>query len=286
MDKKTITIIVLAVLLSLCFLWGAWGNQYYKVYRADLYTADKEIAELKSTLEQSEAVGTKATRLAEDIKSQLVKTRKELASLDQVKQTLELKLTELADSKKKQLAGKDVTLAEFIKNSDDYIFNLGKQLTALEAELLEKEQLLANFHIKCEEAITKTMESKAKAPLVIDEVEVDMVIAETADGDYETKVAIEEITIDDETKQEIRMLQAQIIGLERIVEERDNVIEELVNALDKIVINRDVLLSRIGDQNDALRELHEDRRNMAKALTEKNKQIAYIEEQLEAATIR
>ncbi len=282
MDKKTIAIIVLVVSLSLCFLWGAWANQHYEMYRADLHAAEKRIVELESSVEQCEAVAVKVTRL-----------EKEQAALHQVKQALKLKLAEQEAGMEKKIAGKDATLAEFTRSAEDYILNLQQQLRAMETQLLEQEQTLDNFHIKCEEAITKAIElEKAATPVLGDEVKIDSEEEKVAVDKievYEPEIVdtvIEEITINEKTRQEIRMLQAQIIGLERIVEERDNVIEELSNALDKIVINRDVLLSRIGDQNDTLRELREDSRAMAKGLTEKNKQLADIQEQLEAAGIQ
>lgn len=267
MDKKNIIIIVLAVLLSLCFLWGAWGNQYHKIYRADLHDAEEKITALQLAAEQSETIIAKEAKLTQEIRQQLLETKEELATLSLVRQDLELRLTEQKTDMENKIAGKDAALLEFRINSEEYIFGLREELAAMAMALVEKEQLLDAFHLKCEEAILEATERAMEVPVVTDEVQI-----------KEREVMAGNAV----TGQEINMLRAQIIGMKKIITERDNVIDYLNNSLDKIIINRDVLLGKIGDQNDALRGLYEDNRTMVKKLAEKNRQIADIQEQLQA----
>lgn len=172
MDKKNIIIIVLVVLLGLCFLWGAWGNQHHKIYRADLHAAEEKIAALKSAAQQYEAVIARADKLEEAVQvkeQQLHQAGEELVSLNQANQALEDRLAEQEAAREKLIADKNALLAEFTKDTESYIAGLQEQLTETKKALLEKEQLLAQFHLKCEEAIIKALENQREEIAVAEE---------------------------------------------------------------------------------------------------------------------
>jgi len=80
--------------------------------------------------------------------------------------------------------------------------------------------------------------------------------------------------------------QAQIIGLEKIIEEKNAVIEEISRTLDRVKINMDVLLNKIADQQDGLQEVQEENRELIKELAAKNKEVADLQEQLQAVPVQ
>ncbi len=245
MDKKNIIIIVLIVLLGLCFLWGAWGNQYHKIYRANLHDAKEKIVALELYPQKVETITVRATELQEVVQIQ----EQQLGKLEE------------------ELAEKDALLAELKKSSEVYTAGLQKQLTEMERVLLEKKQLLVQRHKKYKEAILQAAADKKKHIAAIEKAQLNR--------HYEAA-----------TTKDIKMLKAQIIGLEKIVKKRDNIVEKLSNSLDIIKINREVLLEKISDQNDALQKLREDNRALIRKLTDKNKQIADLQEQLQMSKLR
>ncbi len=79
---------------------------------------------------------------------------------------------------------------------------------------------------------------------------------------------------------EYESLRAQVIGLEKIVEEKNATIEETSNELDNWKVNMKVLLGRIADQEDTMQEMKEESYGLVKELAAKNQELADLNEQL------
>jgi chromosome segregation ATPase len=79
---------------------------------------------------------------------------------------------------------------------------------------------------------------------------------------------------------EYESTRAQVIGLEKIIEEKNATIEETSKELDNWKVNMDVLLSRITEQQDGLQELQNENRELLKELAAKNQELADLNEQL------
>ena len=95
------------------------------------------------------------------------------------------------------------------------------------------------------------------------------------------KLAIAEAAADQsKILREYESVRAQVIGLEKIIEEKNATIEETSKELDHWKVNMDVLLSRITEQQDALQELQNENRELAKELAAKNQELADLNEQL------
>ncbi|RUM37349.1 MAG: hypothetical protein DSY50_00445, partial [Desulfobulbus sp.] len=91
----------------------------------------------------------------------------------------------------------------------------------------------------------------------------------------------------DESKvaSDYEVAKAQVVGLEKIIEEKNAAIEETGRELDRLKVNMDVLLSRIADQQDALQEVSDENRELVQELARKNKELADANEQLLQAPV-
>ncbi len=81
-------------------------------------------------------------------------------------------------------------------------------------------------------------------------------------------------------QQRLNSSNAQLIGLEKLLEEKNAAMEETSQEMDRLEINMDVLLAKIGDQRDQLQELQEEKRELVKELAAKNEIIADLQEEV------
>ncbi len=96
----------------------------------------------------------------------------------------------------------------------------------------------------------------------------------------EAETAAAKLLDESRLAKEYETANAQVIGLEKIVEEKNAVIEETSKELDRLKVNMDVLLARIAEQQDAMQELRDESRELVKELAVKNKELADLNEQL------
>jgi len=87
-------------------------------------------------------------------------------------------------------------------------------------------------------------------------------------------------------QQKLDAAQAQIIGLEKIVEEKSDAMDETSQEMDRLKINMDVLLSKIADQQDDLQELQEENRQLVKELAAKNEELSDLMEEMVRSPVR
>ncbi|MEA2116308.1 MAG: hypothetical protein U9P36_13130, partial [Thermodesulfobacteriota bacterium] len=114
-----------------------------------------------------------------------------------------------------------------------------------------------------------------------DELQAKLAKAEAAFMDLQEKLAIAEAATDEsKVLRDYETVRAQVIGLEKIVEEKNATIEETSKELDHWKVNMDVLISRITDQQDGLQELQNENRELVKELAAKNQELADLNEQL------
>ena len=111
--------------------------------------------------------------------------------------------------------------------------------------------------------------------------QVDLAADTAADAAQVAADAAAQITSEqNSTSLQIESLRAQIIGLERIVEEKNQALEEASKELDHWKVNMDVLLSRITEQQDGMQELREENIGIVKELAARNQELADVSEQL------
>lgn len=352
MDKKNITIAILAGLVILGSLWGSVGNRNSKALRQELEEMKAELASVQVVSSQShDAVLAKTAQLQKVLQTQeeqLAKARNELISHRRANKSLEAKLSErnavarkLA-TQNKQLAArmksagaaqvaalqkkagtlqaKFITLKNGLKAKEQQvarmqkaaaaqISGLQKENTALKTELkkcsgqmAQKISAAETAHITaCRKTVTGLQQRNKQKDGQISELQAAMKKMQTAmekmkQSAAKAQVAQQErpepaIVVTEKDQQpeqarnngceELAKARAQIVGLEKIVEEKNAVVEEISRELDRVKINMDVLLSKIADQQDTLQEVQEENSELVKELAAKNEECADLQEQLQ-----
>ena len=178
--------------------------------------------------------------------------------------------------------------ALYIENIEQENLKLVEKIKALEItedkSVKEEETQYDEERIKLLLSMNKSM---AKATSVeqgtqgTDELQAKLAKAEAAVMDLQEKLANAE-TAADQSKilREYESVRAQVIGLEKIIEEKNATIEETSKEQDHWKVNMDVLLSRITEQQDGLQELKNENRELVKELAAKNQELADLNEQL------
>ncbi|HHL32883.1 MAG TPA: hypothetical protein ENJ30_00800 [Desulfobulbaceae bacterium] len=366
MDKKNITIGVLAGLVILGSLWGSVGNRNSKVLRQELEDMKAKLASVQVVSSRShEAVLTKTAALQKELQqceTQVEKARNELITLRKANKSLEARLSERdaavqklkAQAKqlvaqKQQLAAQAqgaasrqltalqkkagalqariVTLQNALKGKDQQIAKmqqamasqlaalkkengslkaglkklsaqaakkvsatqtaqvtaLQKKITELQAEIKQKDTQISELQAAMKKMQTAMATMKQSATTKVapkEQQEPTVVVVEEADRSSDDAAAAGGGCA------ELEKAKAQIIGLEKMVEEKNATIEEISRELDRVKINMDVLLAKISDQQDALQEVQVENSELVKELAAKNEECADLQEQLHKAPLQ
>ena len=353
MDKKNITIAILAGLVILGSLWGSVGNRNAKLLRQELEEMKAELAAVQVVSSQShDAVLTKTAELQKVLQTreeQLAKARNELISLRKANKSLEARLSErnaaarklaaqnkqlaarmksagaaqLAALQKKAgtLQAKLITLQNGLKAKEQQVAKMQKaaaaQIEGLQGEnkalktelkkcseqMAQKKSAAETAHMTaCRKTVTELQQQIKQKDNRISELQATMTKMQAAMEKMEQSAAkaqvvqkeqpepgIVVVTENDQQPEQVRntgceeleKARAQIIGLEKIVEEKNAVVEEISRELDRVKINMDVLLSKISDQQDMLQEVQEENSELVKELAAKNEECADLQEQLQ-----
>jgi len=313
MDKKNITIAVLAGLVLIGSLWGSVGNRNAKVLRQEVAELKAQLASVQDVSSQShDAVLTKTAEVQKILQvkeEQLNKALAELVALRKANKSLEAKLSapenvRMAELQEKMqgllakmdeleqtLKAKDELIAKIRKEAADRIAELEAQVASLQAEL---EKAKAQAGENAGEAVAAPTDSEAAA--TIKELQAQLAGKEQqiealrqALKQQEQEAAGQAQALMGEQAQEgeagpvdeneLNKAKAQIYGLEKIVEEKNAAVEELSRELDRVKINMDVLLSKIADQQDALQEVQEENGELVKELASKSEECDQEQEE-------
>ena len=99
--------------------------------------------------------------------------------------------------------------------------------------------------------------------------------------DLRGKVAAAESAVDQSRfAHEYESVRAQVIGLEKIIEEKNAILEKTGKERDHWKINKDLLLSMITEQQASLLQLQEENRGLLRDLAAKKKELSVVNEQL------
>lgn len=314
--NKNLVIGVLAALLVLGALWGQVGNKTNKAARHELEAVTAELEQVKEkgakAHDQLLAEIAKMEKKLQSRDQQLVKARRELVGLRKSGKALESRVSErdaavaALTQKKNQLAGQIAALKESLSRAaasgQQQADAVHKQMVKMKKMMQQKDQQLAaamkalseskavkqqlhstaaeeaqgvqELQAKLEKAESKTRELQAKQEK--SEAMIQELQEKTAAAEEAAEAAMDQSKL----AREYESVRAQVIGLEKIVEEKNATIEETSKELDHWKVNMDVLLSKISDQQDAMQELREENRELVKELTVKNKELADLNEQL------
>lgn len=312
MEKKNLIIAALAGLVILGSLWGSVGNKNSKMLRHELEQAEEQLATVEAASSQThDAVLTKTADLQKSLQVKdnlLSKARKELVELRKANKGLEAKLSardaavqkltaengQITDLQQKvtvlqkALKEKETQLAAKMQDNsaEKQLAEMQGKVTALEDELARKDEQVAQLEATQKQALEQAEELAQEQAEELAQEQAEAQETEQA-TEEEIAVAQEDMAAAEEvSSRELETAKAQIIGLEKILEEKNAVIEEISHQLDKVKLNMDVLLARIGNQQDELQEVQEENRELVKELTVKNEELADLQEQLQVAPIQ
>ncbi len=267
--NKNFVIAALAALLILGSIWGQIGNRSKKALQKELEMTVAQLEETKSqssqehdvilsktaalqkTLQGREEELKKVRNALHEKGEQLKKARKELVGLRKGAKAMEVKVSECQAA----LQAMDQEKAALLAELDKLKQALDEQDGAGESA---DEQAVAALQAKLDEAQATIAELEKK-------------VASLDESQPSGQGSV---------LSELETARAQIIGLEKIIEEKNATIEETGRELDHFRVNMDVLLSKIADQRDELQELREENRKLVQELAAKNEQIADLNEQL------
>ncbi len=135
---------------------------------------------------------------------------------------------------------------------------------------------------------TKELQAKlTKAESSIHDLEGKLEESALSIRDLRGKVAAAESAADQSRiAHEYESVSAQVIGLEKIVEEKNAILEKTGKERDHWKINKDLLLSRITEQQASLRQLQEENRGLLRDLAAKKNELAVVNEQLIQARVQ
>jgi chromosome segregation ATPase len=314
MDKKNITIAVLAGLVLIGSLWGSVGNRNAKVLRQELAELKAQLASVEDVSSQShDAVLTKTAEVQKILQvkeEQLNKALAELVELRKANKSLEAKLStpengRMAELQEKMqgllakmaefentLKAKDELIARIKADAANRIAELEAKIASLQAELEQARagksgEAAAATSVNDEAAATikDLQEQLAGKQQQIETLRKALKNQEQV-GSEQTQEPTVVVVQPDESEdaspvdeKELNKAQAQIFGLEKIVEEKNAAVEELSRELDRVKINMDVLLSKIADQQDALQEVQEENSELVKKLAGKSEECDQDEEE-------
>lgn len=223
--------------------------------------------------------GSLADGKRKDLKNKLQET---LAQLQ--------KVTEQSSKQQEHVLGKTAGLQETLAEKEEQVNKARKELVALRKEIKTLEAQVSGCNadlqkLSLEHQALVNAKGKPQAESQQQDSKELSVEEQTGsaeqkdDGSLQTELSEAELTIA-RLQQRLNSSNAQLIGLEKLLEEKNAAMEETSREMDRLEINMDVLLAKIGDQRDQLQELQEEKRELVKELAAKNEIIADLQEEV------
>lgn len=264
--NKNLVIGVLAAMLVLGSLWGQVGNKSKKALKLEKEAAVAQLSQAQTEAAKGhDALLAKTAKLQKTLQlkdQQLAKARQELVGLRKSNKAFEAQVSE-----------RDAAVAALTQKTNTLVGQIKKMKKSLAKAAGRGQQQHA--------AATEVHSSVEQAAQVTEELQAKLTKAEAAVMNLQEKLAIAEAATDEsKVFREYESVRAQVIGLEKIIEEKNATIEETSKELDHWKVNMDVLISRITEQQDGLQELQNENRELVKDLAAKNQELADLNEQL------
>jgi len=245
-------------------------EQQIAALQAELKKKDQQIVQLKSASKGKKVPDNSKLQAAFKMKAQQV------AKLQATRQKVEQQLSGLHDAMEQK--------TQQVSELHAALQTKAQQVTQLQAELEKKDQQLAAAAEVVEQtrAMKKELSSSAEQEAQnTEDLQARLNKTEAAVQELQEQLAVAESVVEQSRNaREFASIRAQLIGLEKIVEEKNATIEETSKELDHWKVNMDVLLNRIAEQEDTMQEMREENRSLVKELAAKNKEVADLNEQL------
>lgn len=262
--NKNVVIFILVVLIFIGGIWGSLNDRKRIALEKKVKTTLEKMEKMTvQSSKQREHVLGKTAGLQETLaekEEHLTKARKELVTLRKEVKTIEA-----------QLSGCNADIQKLTQEKAALENKLQPAQAAAEAtEKNSKEQKTAEDVSPPGEATTDKQPTPDGVAAAADKAEVQSL---------QEKLHTAELTID-RLRQRLNGANAQMMGLEKLLEEKNAAMEETSQDMDRLQINMDVLLSKIADQRDQLQEIQEENRDLVKELAAKNEEVADLQEEI------
>jgi len=267
--NKNLVIGILAAMLVLGSLWGQVGNKSRKALKLEKKAVVAQLSQIQAEAATGhEALLAKTANLQKTLQvkdQQFAKARHELVRLRKSNKAFEA-----------QISKRDTALTALIQEKSKLVEQIKKMKKSLAKGTGSGQQQIDA--LKQQLAAATSVQQGAPAT---EELQTKLAKAEAAFMDLQEKLSIAEAATDEsKVLRDYESVRAQVIGLEKIIEEKNETIEETSKELDHWKVNMDVLISRITDQQDGLQELQNENRELVKELAAKNQELADLNEQL------
>ncbi len=255
-------IFILVVFTLIGSIWGSVANKKRINLEEELSNTVAEMQKLSelSGKEHEQVLG-KTASLQDSLtekESQLLKARKELVSLRKSLQAIESQLSACTSSLQ-ETNNKNQGLLQEVQASK-------RQVAKMEAVIQTQKDQAAASKAKPQEQVAVRDDELASAKQDNEKFQSLQDQLQSASLNY------------DQLQLSLEACNAQIIGFEKMLEDRSAGMDETAREMDRLRINMDVLLSKISEQKDTLQEMQEENRELVKELAAKNEEIADLQE--------
>ncbi|GBE12302.1 chromosome partition protein Smc [bacterium BMS3Bbin14] len=251
--NKNLVIFALVVLTVLGSIWGSVANKKKMSLEQQLTETITKLQKLRqhNRREREQILGKTASlqEVLHDKENQLLNGRKELVALRKANKALESKLSG-CNAAVQKLKGENA--AQF------------KDLQAATARIARLSSALKR-------------QNKQPASAGRDMMTAGTVSGSAASGSPQEQRRSAQQTIE-ELRQQLAAASAQIVGLEKIVDEKNNAIKKTAQAMARSKVNMDVLLAKISEQKTSLQQLRTEKQELVKQLAAKDEEIANLRE--------
>ncbi len=282
----------LVALLVFCSIWGSINNRAAKTlqYELNAVTAEEQAGKVEPAKEahEAEVVVVEDPRVQEleaQIAELQAKEKMVGEKVEQVKQARH----DLEEVRKanKRLEGQVVQQQNRVTQLKKALSTKKKQAAAAAKEVKALQDQVAKLTregVGAEERITALVAAEAQAQETVAALQAEVQAAQetiAAAREQEALAVQQKEAMAAQAALDLEMAEAQVIGLEKIVEEQDVLLEETSSKLDKAEVNMDILLGKISTMQDALQELEQENVELIQQLTNKKTQLDNLQGQVE-----
>ena len=211
--------------------------------------------------------------------------------LQEMTQEME-KLTSRTEREREQVLGKTAGLQETLVERDQQLAKARKELVtlrknvkALEAEISGCNAAVAR--LTKEKKLAARLSARKAKPTPAETTVAEQPVLTRAEDDAELRRQLQDARLAvQRLQQQLDAANARIAGLEKTIDEKTDAMTETGQEMDRLKINMDVLLARIGDQQDEIQELKDENRALVKELTAKNEELSDLMEEMAQPSVR
>ncbi len=245
--NKNLVIFALVVLTIMGSIWGSIANKKKTSLERQLTETVTKLQELRqhNSREREQILGKTAglQEVLNDKENQLLSGRKELVSLRKANKALESKLS-----------GCDATVQKLKRENA--------------AQFKDLQSATARIN-----RLTSVLNKKEKQPPSASrEITAAGTVTAASGGQQEQRRSAQQAI--EKLRQQLAAAKAQVMGLEKIVDEKNSAIKETAQAMARSKVNMDVLLAKISEQKDSLQQLRTEKQELAKQLAAKDEELA------------